>query len=459
MWTLNNECKDIGTTNNWVPAKEVTYCNAKLRPNGKTAKCCCADGDILGCCEKKDKGGNITTANLTGENCKIIPYATTNFYQDRLAKNNRCVAKATAASGCSWKRSRLSLAVGKRCDTYQMKLSNNDNYADCALKDKTTIGTLSESSEIAVCCCPAEVVAAPKPTPPKFIMPELQISIPGLKLTPSSSIDCTTTPDGSYQVSIPWLSEYLLAIYNYGLAIAGILAAIMLMGGGVLWLISSGDASRITQAKELIAGSITGLIILMSSYIILVQINPDLNKFQPITIGTIKKIDLEGDNNSPNVTLDTQKIASKFGIKCGQDSVKQIVDKMKGNATYSQLLRTQSAPGGFIYFDCSSFAGFVLKCATDKNSGQRTADIFSGQKTWDNNINNLKPGDMIGWAPKNNKKGSGHVIIYLGNRVFGDCHGGSGKQPGNCVSSSISLETLKSYATSHSDGNLYINQY
>jgi len=156
------------------------------------------------------------------------------------------------------------------------------------------------------CCCKNLNYTEPTPTPPKFTMPEFQISIPGLKLTPAESIQTTDNGDGTYSFRIPWLSEYILAIYNYGLSIAGILAAIVLMGGGALWLVSGGDASRVTQAKELIIGSVTGVIILFTSYIILYQINPELTKLQSIGLGTIKMVDLQPN---PENTAD-------FSAKC-----------------------------------------------------------------------------------------------------------------------------------------------
>ncbi len=146
-------------------------------------------------------------------------------------------------------------------------------------------------------CCKYLAPKDIKVSKPKFIMPELQISIPGLKLTPSSSIEYIANSDGSYEAKIPWLSEYILALYNYGLSIAGILAALVLMGGGVLWLTSAGNAGRLGQAKELIAGSISGLIILFSSYLILVQINPDLIQLKPVKIGVIKNLTLTPDGS------------------------------------------------------------------------------------------------------------------------------------------------------------------
>lgn len=369
------------------------------------------------------------------------------------------VANAQTETSCTWKKGRLAVSVSKRCDAYQQKLASNDSA--CSKSAKPAISTLEEATYMATCCCSTEAaVAETKSTPAKFTMPELQISIPGLKLTPAKSIQCVADSDGACSYQIPWLAEYITSIYNYGLSIAGILAAIILMAGGVLWLISGGDASKVTQAKELIAGSVTGVIILFTSYIILFQINPDLTKFGALNVGTIKEVQLEGDNSSPTVSLDAGKIAAILGINCGQDSISQIVNKSKGKTTYSQGNRTKSAPGGFVYLDCSSFAGFVLKCATGKSSGQRSGDIFTEQKAWDQKLESLQPGDMVGWAPKNNGDNNGHVIIYMGNGVFGDCHGGeAGRRPGNCISNSLSFEKVKAYAGSHSDGKLYLKRY
>ncbi len=155
---------------------------------------------------------------------------------------------------------------------------------------------LSAPTSNSICCCgggeapkTVEQIAQEeknKTTPPKFTIPDLQIKIPGMEKF--SKANCTD--EG--QCEVPWIGEYISGIYDYALSIAGILAAIMLMAGGVLWLVSGGDASKITQAKELIISSITGLIILASSYVILIQINPDLINLNPITVNAVKKIEL-----------------------------------------------------------------------------------------------------------------------------------------------------------------------
>ncbi|QQG52239.1 MAG: hypothetical protein HY931_02745 [Candidatus Falkowbacteria bacterium] len=135
-----------------------------------------------------------------------------------------------------------------------------------------------------VCCCVKESSETAISTVPKFEIPELQIDLPGLNLTQPQ---CTQGGDGEYTCKVNWLGEYLNWIYNYAIKIAGILAAVMLMAGGLLWLVSGGDAGKVGQAKEIIIGSVTGLIILMSSYVILVQVNPSLVKFPAITLGAL----------------------------------------------------------------------------------------------------------------------------------------------------------------------------
>lgn len=75
--------------------------------------------------------------------------------------------------------------------------------------------------------------------------------------------------------------------YNIGLYIVGIVVLGQIMSGGAQWLLSAGNPSKIGEAKSRITNAIFGLIILMSSYVILTTINPDLvkNTFDLPSIG------------------------------------------------------------------------------------------------------------------------------------------------------------------------------
>jgi hypothetical protein len=98
---------------------------------------------------------------------------------------------------------------------------------------------------------------------------EPQIGVPGFD---------TKTP--MTESSITYIGQMIKAFYDYGLAIGGILAAIVLMAGGLIWLVSGGSSDKITQAKGLIMGSIIGIGLLFGAWIILNTINPYLLDFR-----------------------------------------------------------------------------------------------------------------------------------------------------------------------------------
>lgn len=212
-------------------------------------------------------------------------------------------------TNCSWEPCCKQHMNGYPNDDYIYRFSTSDN--PCANKslgwgyeflepDKTKC--ISESFS---CCCPTQTAPnQTKVTETKsalFTPPDLQITIPGMSAL--TKVQCPPNE----KCDIPWISQYVTGIYNYALSIVGILAAIILMAGGVLWIISAGDASRITQAKDLITGSITGLIILACSYIILIQINPDLVNLKSISVIRIEKITppQEGQKCKLPTTLNT----------------------------------------------------------------------------------------------------------------------------------------------------------
>lgn len=78
--------------------------------------------------------------------------------------------------------------------------------------------------------------------------------------------------------------EYIAAFYFYFVSIAGILAVVMMMYGGILYVISTGNQQKISEAKDVITSSLIGLLIALGSYAILLLINPNLVKFDGIGI-------------------------------------------------------------------------------------------------------------------------------------------------------------------------------
>jgi hypothetical protein len=79
------------------------------------------------------------------------------------------------------------------------------------------------------------------------------------------------------------------AIYKYAIGAVGIIAAVAMMVGGLIWLTAGGDSGRVTTAKDIIKSSLLGMILLLCSFLILSTINPDLVKFRTLSIDKISE--------------------------------------------------------------------------------------------------------------------------------------------------------------------------
>ena len=88
---------------------------------------------------------------------------------------------------------------------------------------------------------------------------------------------------------IPWLAKYIGNMYRYGVVIGSILAVMMIMIGGIMYLIGGLNPNMIKHGKELITGAVTGLVLLLGSYVLLNTINPNLVNLQPIKVEVIKE--------------------------------------------------------------------------------------------------------------------------------------------------------------------------
>jgi len=231
---------------------------------------------------------SLVKAQQTSPECQYYPNTITcGGYQDTKSAIEKCDWQKEAYKCCKFNGSPASYMFAKECNIGGYTI--NEPYKPMCLVGQQ-------------CCCHTSATSKTAQTPsvvaPTFPIPDFQIKIDTVKLT---KVVCEPDLDkGNSVCPVPWIGEYITGIYSYALSIAGILAAIMLMAGGVIWLISGGDASKITQAKELITGSITGLIILSASYVILYQINPDLTKMKPIMVDYVEAEDLEPASNEGN---------------------------------------------------------------------------------------------------------------------------------------------------------------
>jgi len=176
----------------------------------------------------------------------------------------------------------LAVGLGGSCS------GPSDTSCDSGLVCRQTGGSTIGGATVHTCVRGNNLLNT---TMPKFNIPDikLQIDIPGLNLTKGSAIKCTEE-NGKKVCNFPWIGEYIAGIYKYAIGIVGILAAVVLMIGGVLWIVAGGSATMIGEAKAWIGASLTGLVIALTSYVILYQVNPALVGFKGLSIQLVDQV-------------------------------------------------------------------------------------------------------------------------------------------------------------------------
>jgi len=117
----------------------------------------------------------------------------------------------------------------------------------------------------------------------KTFKPGLEIRLPGLAFS-----DLAKTVDSEGFLHIPWIGEFLKAIYNFGLAIVSIVAVVMIIMQGAKIIVSGGE-SKVEGYKK-IGQIVVGLFIVWGSYAILYTINPALVEFKALRVKYIEPI-------------------------------------------------------------------------------------------------------------------------------------------------------------------------
>ena len=106
-----------------------------------------------------------------------------------------------------------------------------------------------------------------------------QLAIPGSELFNGQEIIITGST----------LGEYIAALYVFVVSAIGILAALLIMYGGLKWLTAGGDRGRVQDAKDQIASAVIGILLTFGAYLLLLIISPKLVKFNSLFINPIPK--------------------------------------------------------------------------------------------------------------------------------------------------------------------------
>lgn len=89
-------------------------------------------------------------------------------------------------------------------------------------------------------------------------------------------------------IYVPWIANCVTAVYKYGVILGSAVAVIFIMIGGVMMLSAGMKSEYFNTGKDYIYKSIFGLVILVTSYLILQLINPRLTELPSIKIESVE---------------------------------------------------------------------------------------------------------------------------------------------------------------------------
>ncbi|MEI6854461.1 MAG: pilin, partial [Bacteroidota bacterium] len=147
------------------------------------------------------------------------------------------------------------------------------------------------------------------------------------------------------------IEDYIGYMFKFAIAISAFLAVVMIVWGGFEIMLSEAVQGKM-DGKEKVYNAITGLLMVLSSYLILytidprlVQINvklPDIKIGKGLELGTLEEISASSTSNLSKRlnnlnTLDSKKIAEiDKTVLSKQDALREIQDQIE-NATYLNL--------------------------------------------------------------------------------------------------------------------------
>lgn len=173
--------------------------------------------------------------------------------------------------------------------TELLKNSNNPKVAD--VKCSSVISNAASCRAIVdggICMEASSVLnyapetssAAPS-TQPAFITPDPGIDVPGLTFSPTPQVTKGV-------VSIPFLAQYIAAMYNYLIGVALIVAAVMLVYGGFRYVLGA-TVGDIKTGKEIVFNALVGLGLVLGAFTLLRMVSPPAATLKPLEVMVVKR--------------------------------------------------------------------------------------------------------------------------------------------------------------------------
>lgn len=159
------------------------------------------------------------------------------------------------------------------------------------------VGFDCEAARNAALAAHARANPAPAPSPTStdlvFAKPVLNIDIPTVSFSAPKQV-------GEF-VESSIIGEYIAGLYKYLITIAVVISMVMIMIGGLQYALGGINQEQKSKGKDRIKNGVTGLILLLTTYLILFTINPQLLRNTVIQLPDVESVDLPAENDPGDI--------------------------------------------------------------------------------------------------------------------------------------------------------------
>ena len=111
-------------------------------------------------------------------------------------------------------------------------------------------------------------------------------------------------------------AAYIQYFFTFGLGLVGFLAVAAIVIGGIMYMVGS-TVGKVDRAKTIIAGAITGIVLLLCSYLLLAIIDPTLTNLSPLKPATAPGVVAVPNAAGGQACTNTNQVRDPYSGLCG----------------------------------------------------------------------------------------------------------------------------------------------